>query len=343
MASGSVSRNRNEIVLKSAETAGEGRVFSPTERVLRTDTGDVVELRRKSADVLAYLINAQEAVVSKSQLFDDVWDGKAVTDDSLSQCVSDIRKALRDEAHSILVTHQRKGYQILLPAARQGANRTRHLPLLVGMMIVALAAGAIWWAWQPSSLPARTRIAVLAFDDFSPEPDQSYLSDAIAEGIITELARFQSFATIARNSSFSFRGEEIDVLDIAKAIGADLILDGSQQKLGENLTVTVQLIEAESGTHLWAGRYEGQVAELFDFQADIIRKVASTVGGQLVVYAARRHPALARPGDYGRAHREGDPAQLDHPDRQGAGIHHLQGRPDRPGGACGAGRAGVGG
>lgn len=282
-----MSRIRNEIVLKSAESAGQGRVFSLTERVLRSDTGDVVDLRRQSADVLAALIDAQEAVVSKSQLIDDVWDGRAVTDDSLSQCISDIRKALEDDAHAILVTHQRKGYQLLIPANRQNRGKSRLLLLVAGIIGLAFGASAFWWAMPPTSEPTRTRVAVLAFDDFSPEPDQNYLNDAIAEGIITELARFKSFATIARNSSFSFRGEEHDILDIASALDADVILEGSQQKVGENLTVTVQLIEAEEGTHLWADRYEGQVAELFDFQADIIRKVAATVGGQVAVYTPR--------------------------------------------------------
>jgi len=295
-AQGLMSRNRKEIVLKSAETAGQGRVFSLTERVLRTDTGDVVDLRRQSADVLAALIDAQEEVVSKSQLIDSVWDGKAVTDDSLSQCVGDIRKVLKDDEHSILVTHPRKGYQLLRPVDQKNQRGTRLLPMVAGILVAAFALSAIWWDSQPSSEGTKTRVAILAFDDFSPEPDQEYLSDAIAEGIITELARFQQFATIARNSSFSFRGEDRDIREIAEVLDADVILEGSQQKLGERLKVTVQLIEVESGTHLWAESYDGDLSELFEFQADIIRKVASTVGGQLAVYTPRnagRHTVTA--------------------------------------------------
>lgn len=291
-----MSRNRSEIVLKFSKTAGQGRVFSQTERVLRADTGKVLDLRRQSADVLSVLINAQEAVVSKSQLIDSVWGVKAVADDSLNQCIGDIRKALDDHAHSILVTHPRKGYQILRPVHERNRVRTRYLPIVAGIVAAVFALGTIWWASQPSSEGAKTRVAILAFEDFSPEPDQDYLSDAIAEGIITELAKFRQFATIARNSSFSFRGKDRDIREIAEALDTDVILEGSQQKLGERLTVLVQLIEAEDGTHLWADSYEGDLSELFEFQADIIRKVASTVGGQLAVYTPRnagRHTVTA--------------------------------------------------
>ncbi len=291
-----MSRNRNEIVLKFAETAGQGRIFSLTERVLRADTREVLDLRGQSADVLSVLINAQEAVVSKSQIIDSVWGVKAVSDDSLTQCIGDIRRALGDHAHSIIVTHQRKGYQLLLPVHERNLVRTRYLPIVAGIVAAVFAIATILWAFQPASEGAKTRVAILAFDDFSPEPDQDYLSDAISEGIITELAKFRLFATIARNSSFSFRGKDRDIREIAEVLDADVILEGSQQKLGERLKVTVQLIEAENGTHLWAESYEGDLSELFEFQADIIRKVASTIGGQLAVYTPRdagRHTVTA--------------------------------------------------
>ena len=172
----SMSRNQNEIVLKSAEMSGQGRVFSLTERVLRADTGDVVDLRRQSSEVLSVLIYAQEEVVSKQHLIESVWGVKAVTDDSLSQCIADIRRALDDDAHAILVTHPRKGYQLLRPKPGLISGRPRSLLLVAGLGVAIIALSAIWWAFQPPQETTKARIAVLAFDDFS--PCLLYTSDA---------------------------------------------------------------------------------------------------------------------------------------------------------------------
>ncbi|WP_342076431.1 hypothetical protein [Yoonia sp. SS1-5] len=95
---------------------------------------------------------------------------------------------------------------------------------------------------------------MLAFDDFSVDEDKGYLSDAIAEGIITELARYRLIEVIARNSSFRYRGKETDVRQIGEELSVHYVLEGSKQKSGDALNVTVQLIEARGGAHLWAHR-----------------------------------------------------------------------------------------
>jgi len=125
-------------------------------------------------------------------------------------------------------------------------------------------------------------VAVMPFVDRSPGPDQGYLSDAISEGLINELAKFAPFRTVARNSSFALRGEDADA--IREALSAAYILEGSQQKIGEKLIVSAQLLDAISKTYIWTERFEGEVGQLFEFQSEIIRSVASTVGGKLAVY-----------------------------------------------------------
>ncbi|QMU56813.1 MAG: hypothetical protein GKR98_00480 [Boseongicola sp.] len=280
-----MSRNDSEIVLKSSEHAHQARVFSVHELTLRTGEGVVVPLRRQSAQVLTALIAADGKILSKDALIAEVWGKSAVTDDSLTQCISDIRKALDDDDHLLLQTHARKGYALMRADGAASRNiwfSKRGLASVFGVAGVALLLAVSLWPDRDSS--EKPAIAVLAFEDFSPAPDQGYLSDAVAEGIITELARFAPFSTIARNSSFSFRGKALSIEEIGEALKADYVLEGSQQKLNEKLIITVQLIDASNGRHIWAESYDGSVSQLFEFQAEIIRRVASTVGGQLAVY-----------------------------------------------------------
>jgi adenylate cyclase len=132
-------------------------------------------------------------------------------------------------------------------------------------------------------LPEKPSIAVLAFDDLSTAKDQGYLSDAISEGVITELSRFSEIFVIARNSSFQYRDKATDTRDIAAELGVHYVLEGSQQKDGNNLRITVQLIDALAGTHIWVETYDRKLEDLFAVQDEIVRTVASTIGRKITV------------------------------------------------------------
>lgn len=173
--------------------------------------------------------------------------------------------------------------------AKSISRRSRKKPTkaVVFASVVALAAfvAYMYFSWvDQGPVASEPKLAVMAFEDQSPGPDRGYLSDGISEGILNNLSRYTTFKTIARNSSFSFKGKEASVQDIREELGADLILSGSQQKVGENLAISVQLIDANTGDHLWSERYEGEVGQLFEFQGEIIRSVASTVGGRVSHY-----------------------------------------------------------
>ncbi len=165
--------------------------------------------------------------------------------------------------------------------------RPRSAMALAVIAVVLIAAVAAYmfspWTNKGSGLDEPT-LAVMAFDDQSPGPDRGYLSDAISEGILNNLSRYTTFRTIARNSSFKLKGKDASVENIRKTLGADLVLNGSQQKIGENLIISVQLVDANSGDHIWSERFEGEVGQLFEFQGEIIRSVASTVGGRVSHY-----------------------------------------------------------
>jgi len=134
-------------------------------------------------------------------------------------------------------------------------------------------------------LPDRPSIAVLPFTNMSGDTEQDYFSDGITEDIITELSKFSSLFVIARNSSFTFKGQAVDVKDVGRKLGVAYVVEGSVRKAANRVRVTAQLIEAASGNHLWAERYDRQLDDIFAVQDDVVREIATAVPGQLDVAA----------------------------------------------------------
>ncbi len=201
---------------------------------------------------------------------------------------------------------------------------TRFWQAAVGISLaLVLVAGVVWWQsrvpeFEPvipetmaQPLPAKPSIAVLALDDLSAGADADYLSDAIAEGIITDLSRFSSLFVIARNSSFKYREKASDVREIARELGVRYILEGSQQKSDDKLRVTVQLIDAVAGNHVWAETYDGDLADIFVLQDQISSTVAATLGEKLYKIA-------------GEEAKRADPAQLRAYEHVLAGVRYFR-------------------
>jgi TolB-like protein/DNA-binding winged helix-turn-helix (wHTH) protein len=278
---------------------------------LRDESGSLIDLRPQAFAVLRYMSENANRLVTKDELMQAVWPGLVVTDDSLVQCIHEIRCALGDEKHAVLKTVPKRGYRLnLATKAAPGASpshspgRVSHIAikpaLIAGIAALALVAiGAIYglmhWRDQTSGLSLRekssiaelvpssdiSRIAVLAFEDLSTGADKGYFSDAIAEGIITELSRSKTYAVIARNSSFKYRDQPTDARQIGHELGVDYLLEGSQQKIADRLKVTVQLLDARDGSHLWANTYNREIGDLFVVQEEIIRTLADRVGRRI--------------------------------------------------------------
>lgn len=266
--------NRYEIWLNEV-------VFNTETHDLRKADGDRVELRNKSSDVLAFLARQPGEIVSKSKIIEAVWPDVTISDESLVQCVADIRRVIGDRDQSILKTHVGKGYslEVSAPVSKQ---RVGLLVAFTAAFVLALAGAVFWWVARTDPAPAeKARIAILAFDDLSAGEDNGWLSDGIAEGVITELASYREFLVIARNSSFSFRNKETNITEIATQLNADYLVEGSKQKSGNRLRVTVQLINGHDGTHIWAHEYNADIGELFDVQSQIVRSIATQVGSEL--------------------------------------------------------------
>jgi len=277
-----MSRKSTEIETKSAESVRFGPfIFSFGDKVLRAETGPR-QLRAQSADVLAVLARNPNRVISKDALISAVWGDTFVTDDSLVQCVADIRRALGPEGHGLLETFSKKGYRLnVATAAAEPARRVRlraRLAAVAAILAVPAFSLAFWLQDDGTALPARPAIAVMAFKDLGNDGEKDFLSEAISEGIITELARFKEFTVVASSSSFSYRDMPIDVRRVADELGIHYLLAGSLQKNAGRIRVTVQLVDAGSGGNLWSENYDRDLADLFAVQAEIVRTIASTVG-----------------------------------------------------------------
>jgi adenylate cyclase len=141
---------------------------------------------------------------------------------------------------------------------------------------------------QPLALPDKPSIAVLPFDNMSGDPEQEYFSDGIAEDIITDLSKFSWLMVVARNSSFSFKGQAIDLRDVAKELGVRYVLEGSVRKSGSRVRVTAQLIDAYDGSHIWAERYNRQLEDIFDLQDEMTENITKAIAPELEMVEARR-------------------------------------------------------
>jgi adenylate cyclase len=150
--------------------------------------------------------------------------------------------------------------------------------------------------WERRNATEKTAVAVLPFANLSGDSGQDYFSDGITEDIITELARYRSLSVIARNSSFAFKDKAVKVQEIAKELGAAYVVEGSVRKAGARIRITVQLIEAAGGTHLWAERYDRPAEDVFAIQDEVVRTVVATLVGRLDAVRAeglRRRPTAS--------------------------------------------------
>ncbi|WP_379561148.1 winged helix-turn-helix domain-containing tetratricopeptide repeat protein [Psychromarinibacter halotolerans] len=255
-------------------------------------SGEAVDLRPQTRDVLRLLAENPGQTVGKEVFAQEVWGGRQVGSDSLVQCIAEIRAALGDEGRAILQTVPRKGYRLILFETSQDRTQGqtgpfRQLVILGSGLAVVLCVAFVWIAW-PKQDPGPEVVAVLPLADLSAAPHKGYLSDAVSEGIITELARFPQFKVIARTSSFQFRDGARDIREIGDVLSADYLVEGSQQFDGDNLRVTIQLIDAHDGHHLYADQFDRGIEDLFLIQDEIVRQVASVLGQAIMDDLPRR-------------------------------------------------------
>jgi adenylate cyclase len=182
------------------------------------------------------------------------------------------------------------------PASKMRSALTPLAAALAALVI--LIGGGAWWflnanwpaaiAWKGSAEAARLSIVVLPFTNLSNDPAQDYFADGITENLTTELSRLHNSFVIARNTAFTFKGKSLDAKAIGKELGVRYVLEGSVQRDANRVRVNAQLIDAESGAHLWADRFEEDVVDLFKLQDEVVARLARTLQIELVNAEAQR-------------------------------------------------------
>lgn len=223
-------------------------------RELRRD-GRPVSLGSRALAMLETMAAARGEIVTKEEILSRVWPGVTVEEGNITVQVAALRKELgtRPGGEDWIVTIPRVGYRLVhdMPAAAEP---------------------------QDSGRPS---VAVLPFVNLSGDASRDYFADGLVEDLITALSRFKSFAVVSRYSSFAYRGRATDIRQVARELGVRYLLEGSVRLSGERVRVTVQLIDAASGTHLWASHFDGELGQLFDFQDRITESVVGLVEPQL--------------------------------------------------------------
>jgi TolB-like protein/DNA-binding winged helix-turn-helix (wHTH) protein len=281
----------------------------PHRRELLAD-GQPIKLGGRDFDVLMALIGASGTVVSKDELLSRVWTGRIVEENTLQGAISGLRRAFGED-RDLIRTVAGRGYQFTgeirarptgVPGAAPGAAELARRPTNLGesgseRIGREEEAGTPEAASAPvervPAPPDNPSIAVLPFANMSGDPEQEYFADGMVDEIITALSRIRWLFVIARNSTFTYKGQAVDVKQIGRELGVRYVLEGSVRKASNQVRITGQLIDALTGTHLWADRFDGSLEDVFELQD----KVASSVAGVIepALQAAETARSAGRP------------------------------------------------
>jgi TolB-like protein len=248
----------------------EDFTLDTSQRELRRE-GSTIPLQPQVFDLLEYLIRHRDRVATKDDLITAIWGGRIVSESSLTTRINAARTAIGDsgEKQRLIKTAPRKGVRFVGTVHEEGH-----------------AAGE---TIQVSPQPARRlSIVVLPFANLSGDPEQDYFADGVTESLTTDLSRISGSFVIARNTAFTFKGKGVGAERLGRELNVRYVLEGSVQRGGNRLRVNVQLIDAETGNHLWAERFDKPIADLFDMQDEIVARLANTLNAQLIEAEARR-------------------------------------------------------
>ncbi len=261
---------------------------------------ETVHVRPKTMAVLVRLAQADGQVVTRDELFDSVWPRGQVSDDTLTQCIVEIRKAFGDDAREprVLETVPKTGFRLLLRAevvdgrpnqgtdAKESNSRLSLRLLGAAAVLLLLSAWYGYKEWGPAegkSEPPPKSIAVLPFADMSPNQDHGWYADSLSEELITRLAQVDGLQVAGRTSSFYFKGRNEDLRSIAEALDVSYLMEGSVLRTGDTLRVTAQLIDAKSGYHAWSEMYDREASDIFAVNREIVQAVAGALSIKLRV------------------------------------------------------------
>lgn len=224
--------------------------------------GKSIPVNQRGQAILETLLAAQGKTVTKSELMERVWPGQIVEEGNLTVQIAALRKLLgeRPDGSEWIITVPRVGYRMVSPQAPS-------IPIATAKVA--------------APLPEQPTLAVLPFQNLSGDLEQDYFADGIVVEIIGAFSRFKSFAVVARNSSFTYRGRAVDVRQVANELGVRFILEGSVRRSGSHLRISVQLADATTGLQILTRNFDGALDDIFEFQDQITASVAMVVEPQI--------------------------------------------------------------
>lgn len=277
--------------------------------LLRGD--ELVHLRPQTYEVLKYLVENRGRLISKDKLIEDVWQGRAVTDGSLGKCIEELREALGEKALEYIRNVRGRGYifdvepgegkkvettseqidvlrVVVVDEEKDGGAlylagkiRKHKFGYAIALSVVLLgAAGLGYWffAARSSNSEQIRSIAVLPFRNESGNSDVEYLSDGMTESLINRLSQLPQLKVIARNSTFEYKGKDVNPQEVSRALGAQAILLGRVVERGDSLVVSVELVNARDRTQVWGERYTRKTADIQVVQEEIARTISEKLG-----------------------------------------------------------------
>jgi len=280
--------------------------------------GETQKLEPRTMQLLMCLANSAGNTVSVEQLLNEVWSGVVVGSASVYQAVSQLRKLLGDvdPEPTYITTVPRKGYRLIAPVRRADATQPKipadsvtsppplaptaskrsFVPIIVAAaaLAVILLGGFLIWKWSINSSRSAKAIAsivVLPFTDMTADKKGQPFCDGLTEELSNWLSQIPTLRVVARTSAFAFRGKDEDVREIGKALDTNNILEGSMRRSGDHMRITVQLIDARNGFHLWSESFDRPMEDAIQMQEDIARSVAEILQVRLTAESDRQFAA----------------------------------------------------
>lgn len=261
----------------------EDYLLDPEKRELTRGAGDSVAIGPQVFDLLLHLVQNRSRLVTKDDLLGVVWRGRIVSESTLTSHINAARKAIGDSGQEqrLIRTIPRKGFRF--------AGEVREELAAGGTdpagQVTALAAAP---AARSPDLPAQPSLAVMPFLNLSGDPEQDYFIDGVVEDIVSALSRMRWLFVIARNSSFAFKGRAVDVTQVGRDLGVRYVLEGSMRKAEKRVRITGQLVDATTGAHIWAERFEGTLDDIFALQDQLAASVVGAVAPRLELAEIQR-------------------------------------------------------
>ena len=263
------------------------------------DTGQF-ELRRGAVacpveprvfDLLCYLAANPNRVVTRDEILGAVWQGRVVSEATVSSCVKSARRALNDSGSSQerIKTVRGRGFQFVAEVREVESSATPARAAPLGQQTDTNSAGSV-----SPTLPV---LAVLPFRNLSSEFDE-YFAEGLTVDIITNLSKFREFQVIARTSTFKFRGRDFNFQDVRSELGAGYVIEGNVRRAAGRIRISAELVDAVSGLQLWADSYDRDMRDIFAVQDDVTRRIVAALGVQ-VQDAALQRALIKSPAELG--------------------------------------------